>query len=85
MDQSIGDMETLGPQGDGPKGYTLSPGDVLGHYRIIRRPRPNGNMHAGQGRQRHFTTATHWMRLWRTSTETIPMEAGRKECTDKRR
>ena len=36
MNRSIGDMETLGPHAEEPKGYTLAPGDVLGQYRIVR-------------------------------------------------
>ena len=43
MNGSIGDMETMGRQSDGPKGYTLAPGDVLGQYRIIR-PLDRGGM-----------------------------------------
>ena len=43
MDLSIGDMETLGAWAEGPKGYTLAPGEVLGQYRIIR-PLGRGGM-----------------------------------------
>jgi len=43
MDKSIGDMRTMGGDSGYQGGYTLSPGDTLGQYKIIR-PLGRGGM-----------------------------------------